>query len=423
MTEVLRERQAQVSGTKLGAWTIVLLVAASFGSALAFMVPMVFTLALRVDQIDPGNQAFLGVIIGSGSVVTLLAAPLTGILSDRTRSSWGRRRPFTVVGMIVGLASVPLMAFAPDLLTLTLSWAIASVGWGTAMGSIGNYQADRLPPSQRGMVAGLTGVMAQVAPIVGILLVGLVPRDPLMVILLPVLVGTPLVVLFVCFVHDEDSRGLVFDERLTAWGVVKSFGFSPREFPAFAWNWLGRFVFFGGISLTTTYSTFFYAHRMGIPVQDIAPIIAVVSVLGIGSSTLGALVGGSWSDRLGRRRPFILGSSVVFAVGAAVMAVTEALPVLLCGAALSSLGVAMFLAVNQAMVLDVLPHRETQAGRFMAITAFSQKIPSAIAPMLAPFILAIDSASATNYAALYLITGSLVVVGGIIVVTKVRSVR
>ncbi|GAA3860703.1 hypothetical protein GCM10022381_01400 [Leifsonia kafniensis] len=157
--------------------------------------------------------------------------------------------------------------------------------------------------------------------------------------------------------------------------------------------------------------------------RDIAPIIAIVSVLGIGASTLGALVGGSWSDRLGRRRPFILGAALLFAGGAALMAFAEAFPVLLCGAALSSLGVAMFLAVNQAMVLDVLPHRETQYGRFMAITASSQKIPSAIAPMLAPLILAIGSASATNYTALYLITGSLVVVGGAIIVTKVHSVR
>lgn len=408
---------------RLGRWTIVLLVAASFGSSLAYMVPMVFTLALRVDQIDPGNQAYLGYIIGIGALVSLVSAPLTGILSDRTRSRWGRRRPFTVLGMAVGLGAVPIMVFAPDLVILTIGWVVATLGWGTAMGSVGNYQADRLPPSQRGKVSALTGMMMQIAPIVGVIIVGFVAHDPLMIFLLPVIVGAPLVLLFVVFAHEDDSRQLVFTERLTVWGVVKSFGFRPRDFPAFAWNWLGRFVFFAGISLTTTYGTFFYAHRLGIPVQEIAPIIAVTSVLGIGASTLGALVGGAWSDRLGRRRPFILASSLLFAAGATIMAFAGELSILLCGAVLSSLGVAMFLAVNQAMVLDVLPHRETQAGRFMAITSFSQKIPNALAPLAAPLILAIGSSSASNYTALYLITGALVALGGIIIVARVRSVQ
>lgn len=419
-----QEARREESGmAPLTPWTVALLVGASFGASLAYLVPMVFTLALRVDQIAPGNQASLGYIIGIGALFTLLAAPLTGILSDRTRSRWGRRRPFTVAGALVGLAAVPLLAYATDLVSLGVGWVIASVGWGTAAGSIANYQADRLPPGQRGKVSGLTGMVSQIAPVAGVILVGGVTVDPLLVVLLPMLVGTPLVVLFVVSAHEEDSRGVVPSSRLSPGAVLRSFGFRPRDFPDFAWNWLGRFVFFTGISLTTTYGTFFYASRLGIAVEDISPVVAVISSLGIVSAAVGALVGGTLSDRLGRRHPFVVGAVVIFVAGSVIMAFAHSLPVIMIGAALSSSGVATFLAVNQAMVLDVLPHRETQAGRFMAITAFSQKIPSGLAPLAAPLILAVGSMSAPNYTALYLTTASLVLVGGVIIVIGVRAVR
>ncbi|WP_193596925.1 hypothetical protein [Microbacterium sp. YJN-G] len=97
------------------------------------------------------------------------------------------------------------------------------------------------------------------------------------------------------------------------------------------------------------------------------------------------------------------------------------MPILILGGVASTLGIAVFLAVNQAMVLDVLPLRETQAGRFMGITTFSQKIPNALAPFLAPLILGIGAAG-PNYAVLYVTAGTLVVAGGIVIVARVRTV-
>lgn len=402
---------------------IVLLVGATFGASLALLVPMVFTLALRVDQIAPGDRPALGYVIGAGALVMLLAAPLTGVLSDRFRSRWGRRRPFTIAGVLVGVLAIPLLAYSSDLIVLGAGWMVASLGWGTVLGSIGNYQADRLPPEQRGSVSGITGLTSQIAPVVGIVLVGLVGSDPLLVVLLPVLVGLPLVVLFLLFAQEDDSRDMPETSRLSIGGLVRSFGFRPREHPDFAWSWLGRFLFFAGISSTTTFATFFYASRLGIAVQDIAPVVATVSVLGVATASIGALVGGALSDRLGRRRPFILIAVLVFAVGSCVLAFATSLPAIIAGSMVSALGVAMFLAVSQALTLDVLPHRATQAGRFMGITSFSQKIPNAVAPLIAPFILTFGSANGSNFTALYLTTAALVLIGGIITVLGVRSVR
>nr|WP_314841449.1 MFS transporter [uncultured Microbacterium sp.] len=420
-TRISAELTAEPAG--LRRVEVLLLIAGTLGAALAYLVPMVFTLALKLDQLQPGDAAALGYIIGAGSLATLVAAPLTGVLSDRTRSRWGRRRPFTIAGALVGVVSIAIMAVAPLPLILGVGWILANLGWGTALGSIGNLQADRLAASQRGKVGAFIGVATQVAPVTGILLVGPFATDVGLALWLPAMVGLPLLIAFVVFVREEDSRGLRFEKRLTVGELIRSYGFRPRDFTDFAWNWLGRFFFFLGITCTSTYSTFFLADRLHVSVQEIAPIVALLAGVGTVVSAVGAVASGWISDRWGRRRPFVVVGAVLYGVGVSVSAFAQDLPALVVGGVTSSLGIAVFLAVNQAMVLDVLPHRDTQAGRFMGITSFSQKIPNALAPLAAPLILAIGAREASNYTLLYLSAGVLVIVGGFLIAWRVRGTR
>ncbi|MBT2486550.1 MULTISPECIES: MFS transporter [unclassified Microbacterium] len=403
-------------------WSLVLLIAATFGAGMAMIVPMAYSLAVRLDQLAPGRTDALGLVLAVGSAATLVLAPLTGILSDRLRSRWGRRRPFTVLGLLIGGASVPVMAFAPDLTALTVGWSLSTIGWGTTAASLGNWQADRLPPRQRGRVSGLTGVTMQVAPVVGIILVGLFRDDVLVVFALPAVIGAVLVVVFLVVVPDRDSRGMVFERRLTLGGLVRSYGFNPRTAPDFAWNWLGRFIFFSGLTLTTSFPVFFVAQRLELRVPDVAEVLAIVSASSIVTAMLGSLGGGWLSDRVGRRKPFILAGAALFAAGCSVSAFAHDLPTLMVGTLLNSLGIATFSAVGQALLLDVLPDREREAGRYTAIALFAQKIPGVFAPVLGGAVLAIG-AGAENFIALYLLAAALAFAGGLLITLSVRSVR
>ncbi|WP_350351302.1 MFS transporter [Microbacterium sp. A8/3-1] len=402
--------------------SIVLLVAATFGAGMAMIVPMAYSLAVRLDQLAPDRTEALGLVLAVGSAATLVLAPLTGILSDRLRSRWGRRRPFTVIGLLIGAVSVPIMALAPSLAVLTIGWTLSTVGWGTAAASLGNWQADRLPPHQRGRVSGLTGVTMQVAPVVGIILVGFFRDQVLVVFALPALIGVVLVIAFLAVVRDPDSRGMVFERRLTVGGLLRSYGFDPRTAPDFAWNWLGRFIFFSGLTLTTSFTVFFVAQRLELRVPDVAGVLAIVSASSIVTATVGSLGGGWLSDRVGRRKPFILTGASLFAAGCGVSAFAHDLPTLMVGTLLNSLGIATFSAVAQALLLDVLPDREREAGRYMAIALFAQKIPGVFAPVLGGAVLAIG-AGAENFTALYLLAAALAFAGGLLITLSVRSVR
>ncbi|GAA2863495.1 hypothetical protein Acy02nite_87520 [Actinoplanes cyaneus] len=112
-----------------------------------------------------------------------------------------------------------------------------------------------------------------------------------------------------------------------------------------------------------------------------------------------------------------------FVVGAVVEALAYSFPMLLVGSVLMQLAIAFFGAVDQAIVLAVLPSRE-EAGRYIAVVQFAHKLPSALAPLIAPFIIAIGASGGDkNYTLLYLTGAVLALTGGLIVFTRIKSVR
>ncbi|WP_307807382.1 MFS transporter [Naasia sp. SYSU D00948] len=399
------------------------MMAANFGISMAFIVPLSYSLALRIDELAPGREEVLGYVTGTAQLIYILASPLLGVWSDRFRSTLGRRRPFMLAGALLGLVALAFIAVAPNVFLVGVGWIFAMLGWATAAQAILNVQADRIPEEQRGKLGGLTGLTGQMAPIFGIGIAYAVASSTLLVFVLPGLVGALLLLFFLFFGKEDDSRNLRRKDAVSVKTLLSSYTFSPRKHPDFGWNWLGRFVFFMGLYFNTTFGTFFYAQRLDLPVREVAGTVAIIGILGVFAAIFGALVGGFLSDKLRRRKLFALIGALFFVAGGAVEAFAYDFTMLVAGAVLMQLSIAAFSAVDQAIVIAVLPNRE-EAGRYMAVVAFSQKIPSAIAPLLAPFIIAIGAtADEKNYTVLYLAGAVLALIGGLIVFTKIKAVR
>lgn len=416
------ESQAAVL-PKVGPKYIWLMVLAQFGVFVAFITPIAISLAIRVNELAPENQEYLGFITGAGALAVMISGPFLGVASDRTRTRLGRRRPFMIVGTLLGVIALVVMALAPSVLLLGFGWILAQLGWGQVLANLQISTADRLPESQRGKVAGLTGFATQVAPVFGVVIAGGLAADALLLFLVPGTVGVIFVALFVFLVHEDDSRGNVFADRITLRSLLGKYLYNPRQFPDFSWNWLGRFLFYFGLTLNTTFTAFFFASRLGIEVTEVAGIIAALGGAGVLATTLGAIGGGFLSDKLRRRKLFVVLSGSMMAIGMVTMAFSTDLSVLIAGSLIVSVGLGGFAAVDQALLLDVLPERETDAGRFMGITGFATSIPQAIAPLIAPLFLAIAvTGGEKNYTALFVVAAACVLAGGLVVL-RIKSVR
>ena len=298
---------------KVNARYIWLMVLAQFGVWVAFITPIAISLAVRVGQLAPGHEEYLGYITGAGALAVMLTSPLFGTLSDRTRTRLGRRRPWMIGGMILGVVSLVVMALAPSVLWLGFGWILAQLGWGQTLTNLQTSTADRLPESQRGKVAGLIGFSTQIAPVIGVIIASSFTRENLQLFLIPGAVGVILVTLFLVLIHEDDSRGRVFDAPLSFGGLFRKYVYSPKQFPDFSWNWLGRFLFYFGLTLNTTFTAFFFASRLHVDIADVGGIIAALAGAGVLATTAGALGGGFLSDRLHRRRIFVLIGAILFA--------------------------------------------------------------------------------------------------------------
>ena len=95
--------------------------------------------------------------------------------------------------------------------------------------------------------------------------------------------------------------------------------------------------------------------------------------------------------------------------------------VLLVGSFLTNVGLGVFSVVDQALVLDVLPERATSAGRYNGINQFSTTVPQALAPFAAPLVLAIGGGD--NYPILYTVAAAFALVGGLVILLRVKAVR
>ena len=279
------------------------------------------------------------------------------------------------------------------------------------------------PKSQRGKVAGLTGFATQVAPVIGVIPTIGVTGNALLLFLIPGhrrrRARHPL--------RHPGARGRQpgAPERHIgpSAGCCASTSTTRPSTPTSRWNWAGRFLFYFGLTLNTTFTAFFFASRLGMQVTEVAGIIATLGGVGVLAVTAGALGGGFLSDRFRRRKVFVVTGGALMAVGMVLMAVSSDLSALFAGSLIVSTGIGMFSAVDQALLLDVLPEKATDAGRFMGITGFATSIPQSVAPLIASAILLVGvTGDEKNYSLLFFIAAGLVLAGGLVIL-RIRSVR
>jgi MFS family permease len=117
----------------------------------------------------------LAFVLVPGAFVSLFANPLFGALSDRTRgrlASWGRRRPYILVGTIVNVAALVWMASARDIPTLAIAYIIVQFSSNAAMAPFHALLPDIVPSEQRGLASGVMGLLSVVGTVAGVLVAG-----------------------------------------------------------------------------------------------------------------------------------------------------------------------------------------------------------------------------------------------------------
>jgi MFS family permease len=192
----------------------------------------------------------------------------------------------------------------------------------------------------------------------------------------------------------------------------------PRTSPDFAWAFASRFMFLMAYAFLTTYQAYFLLDKIGTSKSDVPQQIFLGTLAQSALVVLASLIGGRLSDWTGRRKIFVFTASLVYGLAMFAVAIATNFNGFLVGMAISGLGFGMYVAVDLALVADVLPKR-ADVAKDLGVFNIAGALPFSIAPALAPVILLIGGGS---YGVLYAFAGLCAVIGAVAIL-RVRGVR
>jgi MFS family permease len=395
---------------------------AVFGVFLALLTPPVLTLALRVAEVAPDRkESVLSLALGLGAFVSLLVNPLAGLLSDRTTSRWGMRRPWIVAGMVVGSAGLYMIAIG-GVTMIVLGWCVTQFGFNFVIPTMLAVLPDRVPARQHGRVSGLLNAGFPVGVVAGVSIAQAVAPNVLAMFMVPAAIAAVLVLLFVLVLDDrrlDPANVPPLDLR----GVAAGFWISPRTAPDFCWAWLSRFLLFMGLATLLSYQVFYLIDTLGLAQAAIPEVMLKSTLISTGTTVLGSVLGGWISDRIQRRKVFVLTSALVYGAGLAVIGFSTQLEGFFWGIAVCGLGQGIYLAVDLALVTEVLPDKAGGAAKGIGIISLANNIPQSLAPAIAPLFLALGTADGgRNYTVLFGMAAVFALLGAAAVL-PIRGVR
>ena len=386
---------------------------------LVFQAPILVTLPLRVNSLVGIQQApkSLALIAGIGALVAMFGNPFFGRMSDRTSSGLGMRRPWMVIGLVIGSLGIVIVALAPNILVVLVGWCIAQLFFNALLAALIAVLPDQVPSAQRGQVSGVLGVCLPIAAVSGTFLVKLFNGHPLAAFLVPCATGGFFILLFAVTLND---RRLSKADR-PAWSLrefASTFYVKPRTSPDFAWAFSSRFMFLLAYALLTTYEAYFLLGKIGSAVAEVPQQIFLGTLVQSVVIVAASLIAGKFSDRTGRRKIFVFIASIVYGLAMFTVAIASNFNGFLVGLAISGLGFGIYTAVDLALVADVLPSKHNVA-KDLGVFNIAGALPFSIAPASAPLILAIGGG---NFGVLYAAAGIFAIIGAVAIL-PVRGVR
>jgi len=409
---------------------IALFATAWLGIWMAQLTPVQLLLPQQVDDLlrasHPATQPLLatdwvasvvafGIISGIAGACALITYPLTGALSDRTTSRYGRRRPWILIGTLVFAIALIALGFQSTMVGIGIFWSLAIVGFCIVSAAITATISDQVPVGQRGFVSGWVSAPQAVGTVLGLLLVlllglGLVLGYTVMAVLLVILVLP-----FLIFSKDEVlPKVLRAPFKLST--MLKGFWINPVSHPDFGWTLLGRILVNLGNALGTTLLLYFlmYGLGRGASAQDDLLVLTMIYLVFFIVAALGF---GRLSDRLGRRKLFVYLAAYLQGLAALLIAFVPDLTIAEVGAGLLGLGYGCFMAVDQALATQVLPSSHTR-GKDLGIMNIATAVPQAVAPLLGAFVVA----SVGGFTSLFVASAIFAALGGLAVI-PIKSVK
>ena len=349
--------------------------------------------------------AALATLEGIGSLMAVVWQPVAGAISDRTRTRFGRRRPFIVAGTIGDVIFLIGLALSGSYWLVVIFYFLLQTASNTAQGPYQGLMPDVVPESQRGIASGYYGISNVVGLLAGTVGAGVILAHTNRTVTILSICALLLLTMLPTVLLIPDRAERTVGQFESVGHALRTTFATPLRYPTFMWLMASRLLILMGLvgiqSFVFFYfrNVFFHGNR-----QDTITASYTLQGLVIVSAFLISLPAARASDRLGRR-PFILVGGLLGAAGVLMLifshyqlvptqileplARTLKVPQLAAQATLVGvligIGYGLFFSVDWAFIQDVIPPGE--AGLFMGFSNIATAGSGVIARIVGGFLL------------------------------------
>lgn len=317
--------------------------------------------------VEPGTEGgSLAIIAVLTFVFSVAIQPTVGSISDYASTRWGRRKPFIVGGALFDAVFLIGIATANSLLAIAAFATLLALSTNVARGPFQGYVPDLVPDRQVGLASSMVGLMQVLGNVLGFGLAALADIQGnvglAIIAIASVEVATMLsVVLRVPNGPPAKPR----NGRSWASIAAETWGTDILRETSYVWLLASRlFILMGGAALLN-FVKLYLADVHGLNQAETGAAFLNMLIAVVVVSLLAIVPASRLSDRYGRK-PVIFVCTGFGVAGVAMIAAAPNLTVATIGAALFGASQGTFLAVDWALMTDIIPR--ASSGRYMGLS-------------------------------------------------------
>jgi len=361
--------------------------------------PLILPAVLLNYVPDTQKNTYLGILTFVGLVIATLVQPISGAISDRWVSRWGRRRPLIVIGTLFDLVFLAILGWAGGLAWLFAGYILLQFSSNIAHGPVQGLLPDKVPAHQLGVASGIKTFMDMLALILASLVAGSlidpVTRDPTLIIavVIGLVVVTSAITIFGTFEEStEGSRLTDVNSRSIFQEFKDLFKVDIKTNPAYWWLIAERFVFLLGVFGIQQFAQYYIGDVLQVenPVKTTGDLMAALAI----GLVVMTLVGGWLTDRLGAK-PILVAASLITALGCSFLLLVDDQGSLVLMGSVIGVGMGLFLTANWALANQLAPSKE--AGKYLGLTNIATAGAGALGRLWGPILDGLNNARSGDW--------------------------
>ena len=323
---------------------------------------------IKFDHLaDPGTEGTALAVIG---VVTFLFSvavqPTVGSISDYAQTKWGRRKPFIVGGALFDALFLIGIASANTFLAILAFATLLALSTNVARGPFQGYVPDLVPDEQVGLASAMVGLMQVLGNVLGFALAGIATSEGNVGVAV-IAIATIELVTMISVVLRVPNGPPPKPRNGRSWRSIaaETWGTDILREHSYLWLLASRlFILMGGAAVLN-FILLYLPDAHGLTEKESGGAFLNMLLAATVVSLIAIIPASRLSDRYGRK-PVIYACTALGAIGVGLIALAPNILVATIGAALFGASQGTFLAVDWALMTDIIP--KAASGRYMGLS-------------------------------------------------------